>query len=42
MENIEGPDTAGDDIRGLGENQTTGLMVKNIANEGQFWAPGPP
>ena len=52
MEDIEGPDTAGDDVRGLGEalgsfrfffkNQTTGLMVKNMAYGGQFWAPEPP
>ena len=51
MEDIEGPDTAGDDVRGLGEalgsfrifflNQTTGSMVKNMAYGGQFWAPGP-
>ena len=52
MEDIEGPDTAEDDIRGLGKalrsfrffflNQTTGLMVKNMVYGGQFWAPGPP
>ena len=53
MEDIEGPDTARDDVRGLGEalgsfrifflkNQTTGSMVKNMAFGGQFWAPGPP
>ena len=44
MEDIEGPDTAGDDVRGLGDalgsfnffflNQTTGSMVKNIAYGG--------
>ena len=53
MEDIEGPDTAGDDVRGLGEalgsfriffkkNHTTGSMEKNMAYGGQFWAPGPP
>ena len=53
MEDIEGPDTAGDDVRGLGEalgsfrnffcqNQTTGLMVKNMAYGDSFWAPEPP
>ena len=44
MEDIEGPDTAGDDVRGLGEalgsfrffflkNQTKGSMVKNVKNK---------
>ena len=53
MEDIEGPNTAGDDVWGLGEalgsfrifflkNQTTGSIVKNTAYGWQLWAPGPP
>ena len=53
IEDMEGPYTAGDDVRGLGEalgsfriffcqNWKTGLMVKNITYGGSFWAPGPP
>ena len=54
MENIEGPDTAGDDVRGLGEalgsfrifflNQKTGSMVKNMAYPmgGSFGLQDPP